>query len=167
MMTFGGVIPILATPFNDDESLDLESWQRLIEFMVGLGVDGITVLGVLGESTRLTDEERAQLVETAVSVVKRRVPIVVGTSHAGTRGCEALSRMAQELGADAVMVTPSKEPTPSDDRIVEAYQRIAGQISIPIVLQDHPASSDVHMSVPLMARLLSTVKSIACIKEEA
>ena len=46
---FSGVIPILATPFNDDESLDLASWQRLIAFMLELGVDGITILGVLGE----------------------------------------------------------------------------------------------------------------------
>lgn len=167
MTAFAGVIPILATPFKDDESLDLESWRRLIEFMAGLGVNGITILGVLGESNRLSDEERSRLIETAVSVVKKRIPIVVGTSHTGTRGCEQLSRMAQDLGADAVMVTPSKEPVPSDDRIVEAYQRLADRITIPIVLQDHPASSDVHMPAALMARVIASVPSIACVKEEA
>ncbi len=64
---FEGVIPILATPFRDDESLDPESWQRLLEFMVGLGVDGVTILGVLGESNRLSDHERQALIEQAVS----------------------------------------------------------------------------------------------------
>jgi 4-hydroxy-tetrahydrodipicolinate synthase len=78
-----------------------------------------------------------------------------------------LSRMAQELGADAVMVTPAKEPVPSDDRIVELYDRIADGLTIPIVLQDHPASSEVHMSVALLLRLLRGNPSIECVKAEA
>ena len=164
---FSGVIPILATPFRDDESLDPESWQRLLDFMVGLGVDGVTILGVLGESNRLSDHEREALITQAVAVVNGRVPIIVGTSHTGTRGAAYLSRMAQDLGADAVMVTPSREPIPNEDRIVELYQQIADGLTIPIVLQDHPASSDVHMPVTLILRLLRSVAGIECIKEEA
>jgi len=162
-----GIIPILATPFHDDETLDLDSLSRLIEFMIGIGVDGITVLGVLGESNRLCDEERAAVVERAVSVVGKRIPVIVGTSHSGTGVVQRYSRIAQDLGAGAVMVTPSKEAVPDDDRILESYRRIADGLSIPIVLQDHPASSEVHMSVPLMLRLLKTVPRIQCIKEEA
>ena len=64
---FAGVVPILATPFHDDEALDLGSWQSLLEFMVALGVDGVTILGVLGESNRLNDEERQTLIETGWS----------------------------------------------------------------------------------------------------
>ena len=66
-MTFTGVIPILATPFGDDESLDLGSWRRLLEFMADLQVDGVTILGVLGESNRLNDEERRSLIKAAVA----------------------------------------------------------------------------------------------------
>jgi 4-hydroxy-tetrahydrodipicolinate synthase len=164
---FEGIIPILATPFRDDESLDLESWQRLLEFMVALGVDGVTILGVLGESNRLSDHEREALIKGAVKVVNKRVPVVVGTSHSGTQAASYLSRMAQDLGADAVMVTPGKEAVPNDDRIVETYQRIADGLGIPIVLQDHPASSEVHLSVALMLRLVHEVPAIRCIKEEA
>jgi 4-hydroxy-tetrahydrodipicolinate synthase len=167
MMTFQGVIPILATPFHDDEGLDWESWQRLLEFMIGLGVDGITILGVLGESNRLSDRERETLIQNAVLIVNKRVPIIVGTSHSGTEAARYLSRMAQDLGADAVMVTPGKEPVPDDDRVVETYQRIAQGLTIPIVLQDHPASSEVHLSVSVILRLLRDVPAIQCIKEEA
>jgi 4-hydroxy-tetrahydrodipicolinate synthase len=167
MVTFGGVIPILATPFLPDEALDLQSWEKLLEFTVGLGVHGITILGVLGESNRLTDRERETLITTAVQIVKSRVPIIVGTSHSGTEAARYLTRMAQDLGADAVMVTPGKEPVPNDDRIVEAYRRIADGLAIPIVLQDHPASTDVHLSVAVMVRLLREVPAIQCIKEEA
>jgi 4-hydroxy-tetrahydrodipicolinate synthase len=164
---FEGIIPILATPFRDDESLDLESWQRLLEFMIALGVDGVTILGVLGESNRLSDHEREALIISAVKVVNKRVPVVVGASHSGTQAAHYLSRMAQDLGADAVMVTPGKEAVPNDDRIVETYQRIAAGLGIPIVLQDHPASSEVHLSLALMLRLVREVPAIRCIKEEA
>jgi 4-hydroxy-tetrahydrodipicolinate synthase len=164
---FTGVIPILATPFHDDETLDLRSWQRLLEFNLALGVAGVTVLGVLGESNRLSDEERHTLVETAVAVIGGRVPIIVGTSAQGTRTVEYLSRMAQDLGAGAVMVTPVKEAVPVEERIVELYERLAHSIMIPIVLQDHPASTDVHMPVALIARLVGSIRSIACVKEEA
>jgi 4-hydroxy-tetrahydrodipicolinate synthase len=164
---FSGVIPILATPFRDDESLDLESWKRLLEFMLALDVDGITILGVLGEANRLHDGERQELIKTAVATVKGRVPIIVGTSHSGTRTTVYLSRMAEDLGAGAVMVTPAKEAVPNTDRIIEMYQQLAGAISIPIVLQDHPASSEVHLSVELILRILRAVPSIGCVKEEA
>lgn len=167
MTAFEGIIPILATPFRDDESLDLESWQRLLEFMIALGVDGVTILGVLGESNRLWDHEREILIASAVKVVNKRMTVVVGASHSGTHAASYLSRMAQDLGADAVMVTPCKEAVPNDDRIVEAYQRIAAGLGIPIVLQDHPASNEVHLSVALMLRLAREVPAIRCIKEEA
>jgi 4-hydroxy-tetrahydrodipicolinate synthase len=166
-MKFGGVIPILATPFNDDESLDLDSWRRLLEFMIGIGVDGVTILGVLGESNRLNDADRERLVESAVDIVRQRVPIIVGTSHTGTEAAVYLSRRAEELGAAAVMVTPAKEPVPNDERIIELYRRIADKISIPIVLQDHPISTDVHMSVDLIIKVLRRVPSVASVKEEA
>ncbi len=164
---FAGVVPILATPFHEDETLDLHSWQRLLEFMMTLRVDGVTVLGVLGESNRLNDEERQTLIQTAVAVVDNRMPIIVGTSAAGTRTATYLSKMAEDLGADAVMVTPAKEAVPNEDRTVELYQQIAQNISIPIVLQDHPFSTDVHMPASLIVRILRSVTSIACVKEEA
>jgi 4-hydroxy-tetrahydrodipicolinate synthase len=166
-MKFGGVIPILATPFNDDESLDLDSWRRLLEFMIGIGVDGVTILGVLGESNRLNDQDRERLVESAVDIVRQRVPIIVGTSHTGTEAAVYLSRRAEELGASAVMVTPAKEPVPNDERIIELFRRIADKVSIPIVLQDHPISTEVHMSVDLIIKVLRRVPSIASVKEEA
>ena len=164
---FTGVIPILATPFKDDESLDISSWQRMIEFMVDMNVDGITILGVLGESNRLSDHEREALIKTAVATVNKRIPVIVGTSHSGSHAATFLSRMAEDLGADAVMVTPAKEPVPNDERIIEYYRRIASGTTLPIVLQDHPASTEVHMSVPLILRIVKEVSSVACIKAEA
>lgn len=165
--TFSGVIPILATPFHDDESLDLVSWQRMIEFMVALKVDGITILGVLGESNRLSDSEREALITSAVAMAKKRIPVIVGTSHTGSAAAAYLSAMAENLGADAVMVAPAKEPVPNEERVVEYYRRIAAATALPIVLQDHPASTEVHMPVELILRIVNEIASVNCIKAEA
>ncbi len=165
-MTFEGVYPILATPFHHDESVDLESCERLVRFMGDLGVDGVTILGVLGEANRMLDRERETLIRIAVKAAGA-MPVIVGTSHSGTRAAVGLSQMAQELGADAVMVTPHAEAVPNDERVLEYYQTIASGIRIPIILQDHPASSGVHMSTPLLLRTVKEVPLIAAMKEEA
>lgn len=165
-LNFEGVFPILATPFDEHENIDLESFARLVRFIGGLDVDGITILGVLGEANRLLDREREALIRAAVAAAGA-VPVIVGTSHSGTRAARELSQMAQQLGAKAVMVTPHAEPVPNDDRIVDYYRTIAEGISIPIVAQDHPASTQVHMSVALLLRIIREVPRVASIKQEA
>jgi 4-hydroxy-tetrahydrodipicolinate synthase len=166
-ISFEGVYPILATPFHDDERPDLESLDRLVRFMARLRVDGVTVLGVLGEANRMLDREREALIRTAVKAAEGRMPVIVGTSHSGTQAALGLSQMAQELGAQAVMVTPHAEAVPNDQRVLEYYRAIGAGIRIPIVLQDHPASSGVHMGVPLMLRIVDEVENVAAMKEEA
>ncbi len=164
---FEGVFPILATPFDEQENLDLPSLVRLIRFMSELGVDGVTILGVLGEANRMTDSEREAVIRTAVEAADGRLPIVVGSSHRGTHATRSLSLQAQALGAAGVMVTPSQEPLPSEARVFEYFERIADGLEIPIVVQDHPASSGVHMSVDLLLRLIKAIPQVACIKAEA
>ena len=162
---FRGVFPILATPFHDDESLDLESMHRLVEFMARLGADGVTVLGVLGESNRLIDRDREQIIATAVQAAPD-LPVIVGASHSGTSATIALCQMAQSLGAAAVMVAPSYEAVPSEERVLDYFTRVGQAIGIPLVAQDHPASTQVHMPVSLLLRLIEQVPAIACLKEE-
>ena len=165
-LKFEGVFPILATPFEDNEHPDLESFDRLVRFMARVGVQGVTVLGVLGEANRLLDKEREQLVRTAVAAAGT-MPVIVGSSHSGTGAARDLSQMAQELGAKAVMVTPHAEAVPNDDRIFEYYKAIAEGIRIPVVVQDHPASTQVHMTAALLLRIIRELPQVACLKEEA
>ncbi|HKS04960.1 MAG TPA: dihydrodipicolinate synthase family protein [Gemmatimonadaceae bacterium] len=164
--SFAGVVPILATPFHDDESLDLESLDKMIRFNVAVGVDGVTVLGLLGESNRMSDAERSALVKTAVKAAGK-TPVIVGTSHTGTTATIELSEEARRLGAAAVMITPSAQPVPNDKIVFDYFQRIASKTIAPIVLQDHPAISQVHMGVDLQLRLVKEIKSIVCIKVES
>ncbi|MGE3856222.1 MAG: dihydrodipicolinate synthase family protein [Dehalococcoidia bacterium] len=162
---FRGVFPILATPFHEDESVDLESMQRMVGFMARIGVDGVTVLGVLGESNRMTDRDREAIVRASVEAAGD-LPVIVGTSHPGTNATIELSQMAESLGAAAVMVAPSYEPIPGDDRVLDYFGRVGAAIDIPLVAQDHPASTQVHMPVPLLIRIIEQVPAVACLKEE-
>lgn len=164
---FEGVFPILVTPFDEQGKFDAESFARLIRFMARLGVDGVTILGVLGESNRVTDRERELAIRTAIAAGEGQLPVVVGTSHKGTLATRELSQMAEQLGAAAVMVTPAQEPVPSEERLFEYYQQVADGISLPIVVQDHPASTQVQMSVPLLLRLVREIPQVACFKQEA
>ena len=109
----------MITPFSDtdDEAVDLESFRRSVAFMAELGVEGVTIVGVLGESNRLIEREREALIRTAVHTAQdvannssgqngSPMKVCVGTSMSGTYATVAMTQMAQELGADAVMVTP-------------------------------------------------------------
>jgi 4-hydroxy-tetrahydrodipicolinate synthase len=166
-MNFSGVFPILATPFQDDGALDVHALDRLVGFMADLGVDGVTVLGVLGESNRMLDQERATLITRAVAAARGRTKVIVGASHPGTQATIGLCQMAAELGADAVMIAPSAEGVPSDARVFDYYAQVAAAMPLPLVVQDHPASTQVHMPVPLLLRLVNELPSVTCIKEEA
>ncbi len=164
-VAFRGVFPILVTPFLQDEGLDLESMGKVVRFMRQAGMDGVTILGVLGEANRLTDAEREQVIRTTIAAADT-MPVVVGTSHFGTTACVALCQMAQNLGAAAVMITPHHEPTPSDAKVMKHFETIAQNMSLPIVLQDHPTSSRVFMPIELLVHLVNEIPSIQCIKEE-
>jgi 4-hydroxy-tetrahydrodipicolinate synthase len=166
-MDFKGVFPILPTPFLADESVDLKSYGNIVQFMADVGVSGVTILGVLGEANRLTDSERESIIRTAVTAAAGKIPIVVGTSHSGTRATIALSQSAAELGASAIMVTPHQEPTPNESRIFDHFKGIGDAIDLPMVLQDHPGSTGVHMSLPLVLKMVEEIPTVACIKQEA
>jgi 4-hydroxy-tetrahydrodipicolinate synthase len=135
--------------------------------MIEAGTEGVTVLGVLGESNRLGDRDRESAIRTAVAAAGGRVPVIVGASHAGTQATIDLVTMAADLGATAVMIAPTAEPVPNDDRVFDYFRRVGEKARLPVVLQDHPASTAVHMPVALMLKIVREVPRVVAIKEEA
>ncbi|ACZ40902.1 dihydrodipicolinate synthase family protein [Sphaerobacter thermophilus] len=160
-----GVYNILSTPFRPDGAIDEASLRRLTEATIGMGVDGITILGVAGEAQKLLQEERRRLIEIVMEVTAGRVPIIVGTSHDGTEATIAASREAQAAGAAGVMVAPPTflQPGPA---LTRHYERVAAAIDIPIVLQDFPPVNGVTLSPRAMADLVRAVPAITTIKLE-
>lgn len=161
-----GVWNILPTPFADDGSLDEPGVRSLVDFVIGTGVDGLTVLGVMGEVSRLSDDERTRVLATVLDQAAGRLPICAGVSHAATDRAVAFAREAQALGAHSLMLAPPALARPNDDAVRAHYLAVAAAVSLPIVVQDHPASSGVWMSVDLLAALASESASCRVVKLE-
>jgi 4-hydroxy-tetrahydrodipicolinate synthase len=161
-----GVWNILPTPFTDDGALDEVGVRSLVDFVVGTGVDGLTVLGVMGEVTRLSDDERTRVIATAIQHAAGRVPICVGVSHAATDRAVAFAREAEALGAHSLMLAPPALAKPSDEAVLAHYVAVAGATGLPIVVQDHPASSAVWMSTRLLASLAAASPNCRVVKLE-
>lgn len=179
---YHGVFPIVVTPFSDTrtEIIDFQSFRRCISFLKQTGVTGITIAGVLGESNRLTDRERQKLVETAAEEIRstesvggksKNLKLCVGTTHTGTEATVALSQMAQDSGADGVMISPTKPAfgsQPSDEDILHLYERVSKTCpGLSIIVQDLPSLSGVYMSTSLLARIANTVPTVSSIKLES
>ena len=148
-----GVWNIVPTPFLPDGSLDLPSVDTLVDFVVATGADGMTILGVLGEAARLGDAERTSVIRRVMRRAGGRLPVCVGVTHASTDRAVAFAQEAEEAGAHSVMLAPPSLAKPTDAVLRRHYDAVASAITIPVVVQDHPASSGVPMTVEFLARL--------------
>lgn len=162
-----GVYIIAATPFTDSGELDLDSTDRMVDFYLESGVDGMTILGVMGEAPKLSAAESASFAERVISRVNGRAQIVVGVSAAGNRNLKSLTDKVMGLGAAGVMVSPITGL--KTDEQIENY--LAGVIKdlgpqVPIVLQDYPQLTSVFMSAPLLNKLFATYPSLKVLKHE-
>src|SRR4051812_36210407 len=99
---FRGVFPVVPTTFREDGALDLDSQKRCVDFMIDAGSTGLCILANFSEQFVLSDEEREVLTRAILQHVAGRVPVIVTTTHFGTRVCAERSRRAQELGAAMV-----------------------------------------------------------------
>ncbi len=162
----GGVWNIVPTPFTPAGDLDLASVRRLTDFVIGTGVDGLTILGVMGEAPKLSDAERTVVIEATVAAAAGRRPVCVGISHAATDRAVAFAREAAALGAHSVMLAPPQLAKPNDDAIRRHYLAVAEAIDLPIVVQDYPPASGVQMSVALIATLAGEAPACRTLKLE-
>jgi 4-hydroxy-tetrahydrodipicolinate synthase len=166
--TFRGSYSVTVTPFTADRrAIDLDALQRFMGWQVESGVPGVIVLGSTGEYLTVSDEERAQIVETTVKQVAGRAHVIAGTMNAHTPNAVRYSKQAEELGADGIMVLPPYYYTPTDDEIWRYYKAVSEAVSVPIMLYNNPVTSNVDMSAALVARLTRDFENIRYIKESS
>lgn len=163
-MTLSGIYPIVPTPFEESGRLDLESIRRLAPFMAERGVQGLAILGVMGEAHKLTDAEREQTIKAFRADLPDHLGLVVGVHAAGTDPAVDAARTAEQLGADALLVGPP--PVQNDDVIFTYYQRVAHAVDAPLVIHDYPASTGILLSPALIARLYREIEGVRYIKLE-
>jgi 4-hydroxy-tetrahydrodipicolinate synthase len=162
-----GVYLITVTPFTDGGALDLASTDRMVDFCLESGVTGLTVLGIMGEATKLTAEEARAFVKQVLARVAGRVPVVVGASAPGFAPMHELTETVMAMGAAGVMVAPPSTVR-TDDQIVAYFDMVNETLGkdVPWVLQDHPVSTGVQMSTAVILRILKSSPTCVMLKHE-
>jgi 4-hydroxy-tetrahydrodipicolinate synthase len=164
--TAKGVYIIAATPFTDGGELDLESAERMTDFYLECGVTGMTILGVMGEAPKLSAQESSDFVARVMKRVAGKVPVIVGVSSAGNRNLGGFTKKVMDMGAAGVMVAPIAG-LKNEEQIEGYYDAVVRELGdTPIVLQDYPQLTNVHMSVSLINRLFARHDSIKVLKHE-
>lgn len=162
-----GVYLITVTPFTDSGELDLASTDRMVDFCIDSGVTGLTILGIMGEATKLTAEESRLFVQQVLGRVAGRVPVVVGASAPGFAPMRELTQSVMAMGAAGVMVAPPSTLR-TDDQIVAYFDMVNETLGpdVPWVLQDHPVATGVQMATPVILRILKNSPSCVMLKHE-
>ncbi len=165
MSRFRGTYTVLVTPFGaEGRSVDTAALRRLVNWQIEEGIHGLVPLGSTGEFLSVSREERQHVIEICVSEAGGRVPVLIGTGAEATFDVVGLSREAEAMGADGVMVIPPYYATPTADELFEHYRKIGEAISIPIMVYNNPATANIDL-VPETIERLSHIDNVTMVKE--
>jgi 4-hydroxy-tetrahydrodipicolinate synthase len=162
-----GVFSFTATPTRDDgATIDLDRLRPHLDWQIENGVHGIAVLGSTGSNGSFTEKEREELIKAATKHINGRVTVMAGTGSITTDEAVRMSRFAEDVGADAVIVVPITYWPLTDNEVYEHYSRIAKAIKIPVVVYNNPGTTGVDIKPPLLARL-AEIDNIQGVKESS
>lgn len=167
MTTFAGIYPIVNTTFNNDGTVDFESQQRLVRFLVDSGAHGLGLFGNASEGYALGEDERRQLLKMILKEVDGAVPVVVSSGHTGTDVAVAMSVEAEAAGADALMIMPPHYLKPDAEGVYHYFASISRAVRVPIMVQDAPLMTQVPMGPELLARMARELDHVRLVKVEA
>ena len=165
---YRGVFPVAPTIFDEGGALDLDGQRRCLDFMIDAGSHGICILANFSEQFVLTDAERDQVMLAALDHVAGRVPVIVTTTHFGSRICAERSRRAQDAGAAMVMVMPPYHGATirvGEAAIYQFFRTVSDAVSIPIMIQDAPVAGT-QLTASFLARMARELENIAYFKIE-
>jgi 4-hydroxy-tetrahydrodipicolinate synthase len=162
-----GVYIIAATPFADDGALDLASTDKMVDFYLSCGVQGMTILGMMGEAAKLSEEEGRVFTQRILKRVDGRIPVVVGVSNPGIRPLAHFTDIVMNEGAAGVMVSPISTLR-TDEQIVNYFKTVCDALGadVPVVLQDYPLATTVHFSVSAIEKIIDDCPQIVMFKHE-
>jgi len=160
----GEVLTAMVTPFHEDGSVNLDKFRDLAGFLVDHGSDGLVVAGTTGESPTLTDQERLDLFAAAVDAVGDRATVVAGTGTYSTAHSVHLTREADALGVDAMLVVTPYYNKPPPRAIVRHFQEIAAATDRPIVVYNIPSRVAVNIE-PETIEELAEIPNVAAVKQ--
>lgn len=161
-----GVYPAATTQFAADMSVDIDATRRVQTALVDDGVDGLVLLGTVGENNSLLPEEKRAVLKTAVDALGGRVPLITGVSELSTDRAVQFARDAAEIGVDGLMVLPAMVYVPTAEELYTHLKAVAEATSLPVMLYNNPPAYRVSIGLDTL-EALSSIPNIVAIKESA
>jgi len=163
-MELKGIYPIVPTPFLENGEIDYPSIERLVPFMVRKRVNGLAIMGALGEGHKLIDRERTEVIAAYRRLLPDEMALIVGVRAPATHPATVMATRAQELGADAILLGPPN--VQKDAALLEYYRQVSDAARIPCIIHDYPAMTGITLSVELIGRIFEISENIGHIKLE-
>lgn len=163
---FDGIHFMLPTPFDGDGKVDFTSLARCVSHAKASGCTGVVTLGVMGEAHRLLESERDAVVEAVVAASGDGLKVSVGISSESAELAVGRLEAVQDAGADAVMAAPPRMLKPNDAAVARYYSQIDSRSSVPLIVQDLPEQTGVHMSPEMLASLRGHLNNAMMVKLE-
>ncbi|MCL7745997.1 4-hydroxy-tetrahydrodipicolinate synthase [Halalkalibacter alkaliphilus] len=163
-MNFGRIITAMVTPFNQHGQLDVPATQELVKHLIANGTDAVVVAGTTGESPTLSTEEKLLLFKTVVETANGQIPVIAGTGSNNTQASIELTKQAEEIGVDGIMLVVPYYNKPSQEGIYAHFSTIANATKLPVMLYNIPGRSAVNMNAETTLRL-AQLPNVVTIKE--
>ncbi len=164
MVRFGRIATAMVTPFDRKGHIDFSKTTQLVNYLIANGSESLVVCGTTGESPTLSKEEKLALIDHVIKVVNKRVPVIAGTGSYNTYESIELTKKAENLGADAIMLVAPYYNKPNQEGLYQHFKTIAEETALPILLYNIPGRSVVNVE-PETIIALSQIKNIVAVKE--
>ncbi|WP_255398299.1 4-hydroxy-tetrahydrodipicolinate synthase [Salirhabdus sp. Marseille-P4669] len=163
-MTFGKILTAMVTPFNNEGKIDYEKTEKLVEYLLENGTDGLVVAGTTGESPTLKVEEQVELFRHVVKFVNGRVPVIAGTGSNDTQHAITTTRLTNDTGVDGIMLVTPYYNKPNQRSIYAHFKAIAEVTDLPIMLYNVPGRTVVRIDPDTILQL-SQLDNVVALKD--
>ena len=160
---FEGCGTAISTPFTED-GVNFEEFKKLIENQIENDIDAIIVCGTTGEAATMTLQERKETIKFAVDTINKRTKVIIGTGSNNTRDAIEMSKYAESLGTDGILVVTPYYNKTTQKGLIEHYKAISNAVTVPIIMYSVPSRTGVNI-LPETCLELSKIENIVAIKE--
>lgn len=161
---WNGVMPAVTTKFTNEDTLDLVNFELNINAQLAAGVNGIILGGTLGEASTLTADEKRILIKKTVEIVKGKVPVIINIAEQSTTGAIEAVRLAEEYGANGLMLLPPMRYKADARETVTYFKKIAKSTLLPIMIYNNPVDYGIEVTLDMFEELMEC-ENIQAVKE--
>jgi len=161
---FGRLVTAMVTPFNDQMEVDYELTKKLVEHLIATGTETIVVSGTTGESPTLTNAEKLQLFAKVLEYAGGKAKVIAGTGTNSTASTIELTKGAEKIGVDGIMIVAPYYNKPSQEGIIQHFSAIAKETKLPIMIYNVPGRTSVNIQATTIVEL-AKITNIVAVKE--